>query len=838
MLPRSWMEAYINFLIRFRVPVLVVVTAITLFLGWHLKNMQVYTNFFDLYPPGHPYIQLYQQYRKMFGTANVLMIMIERKDGDIFNVDTINKINKATIQVMETSGVNPYQVRSLTHPKMRNIRITGAMITAYPIMYPAPPKTPEDVKPIKKAVYTNEGVHGFFVARDNTAALISAGFWEEGVDFRNLYNRLNTLKTEIESDGKHNAYIAGFPMLYSWIFSYKNAILWVISVTVVIILILLWFYFRTFTGVWVPLFSGLLSAMLALGLAGYYGFNLDPLVLVVLVLITARALSHSVQSMERYHEEYHRLEREYGDKANKMDAIMASYLSLFSPAIVSILADGFAILTLALAHIPLIQKLAYVSSFWVFTIFISVVTLHPIILYYIPPPPHDPKSGTRFSDKLYNAINRMMVSISQGNARYYVLGSFTVALVIGMYYSHDLKIGDVSINKALLHNDHPYNIAYDRINLKFVGASQLVILAEGKEPGVIKDPQILQTLEKFQRHMEQQSLVGGSITITTMARRLYQMFQEGIPKWAIIPDNPRDVGNIFYQFLNTVGSDDLDLFLDKNSQNATITVYYKDYNHETVVGSIANAQEFIDANPVENLDFRLAGGLLGILAAVNEEVDWSYKWNLILVMVTVFILSMLTYASVVGALIVMIPSIVAQPLSEAMMYWMGIDANINSLPVAAVGIGIGIDYGFYVLSRIVEEFQRFGDHERAIEEALMTTGRAIMFTGTTLTVSVIFWVFFPMKFQSEMAILLTLLLFFHVVGALAFIPGMVSLLKPRFPLPNKIMMMLLLAIFVPAGVLYYFDYANLGTLGILAVIVAIGEHWYATRHNIGMELRV
>jgi predicted RND superfamily exporter protein len=218
-------------------------------------------------------------------------------------------------------------------------------------------------------------------------------------------------------------------------------------------------------------------------------------------------------------------------------------------------------------------------------------------------------------------------------------------------------------------------------------------------------------------------------------------------------------------------------------------------------------------------------------------VEWSYKWNLILVMVTVFVLSMLTYASVVGALIVMIPSIVAQPLSEAVMYAMGVDANINSLPVAAVGIGIGIDYGYYVLSRIVEEFQRFGDHDKAIEEALMTTGRAIMFTGSTLTASVIFWIFFPMKFQSEMAILLTVLLFFHVVGALAFIPGIVSLLKPRFPLPNKVMTLLLFCIFVPAGALYYFDYANLLSLGALAVIVGIGEHLYATRHHIGMELR-
>jgi uncharacterized protein len=481
--------------------------------------------------------------------------------------------------------------------------------------------------------------------------------------------------------------------------------------------------------------------------------------------------------------------------------------------------------------------LAYVSSFWVFTISISVVTLHPIILYIIPPPPHDPKSGTRFSDRLYNTINRAMVSISQGNARTVVIASFSVALIIGMAYSRYLKIGDVSIGKALLYDDHPYNVSYDKVNQKFVGASQLVILAEGKEPGVIKDPQILQTLEKFQRHMEQQPLVGGSITVTTMARRLYQMFQEGIPKWAIIPDNPRDVGNIFYQFLNTIGADDLDTFLDKNSQNATITVYYKDYNHATVVGSIEKAKEFIDHNPVENVQFRLAGGLLGILAAVNEEVEWSYKWNLILVMVTVFILSVLTYASVVGALIVMIPSIVAQPLSEAIMYGMGIDANINSLPVAAVGIGIGIDYGYYVLSRIVEEFEKFGDHDRAIEEALMTTGRAIMFTGTTLTVSVIFWIFFPMKFQSEMAILLTLLLFFHVVGALAFIPGTVSLLKPRFPLPNKAMMIVLLAISVPAIILYYVGHTELITLGILALVVAAGEHLWATRRNIGMEMR-
>src|SRR5207245_10062267 len=145
---------------------------------------------------------------------------------------------------------------------------------------------------------------------------------------------------------------------------------------------------------------------------------------------------------------------------------------------------------------------------------------------------------------------------------------------------------------------------YDENNCGFSCASQLVNLAEGAKEVVIKDPDALKTWEKFQRFMEPEKLVGGSITIPTMGRRVYQMFQEGIPKWAIIPDNPRDVGNIFYQFLNTVGADDLDRFIDNNSQNATITVFYKDYNHQTVVASIDMARRLLEINPEETLQFR------------------------------------------------------------------------------------------------------------------------------------------------------------------------------------------------------------------------------------------
>jgi uncharacterized protein len=357
-----------------------------------------------------------------------------------------------------------------------------------------------------------------------------------------------------------------------------------------------------------------------------------------------------------------------------------------------------------------------------------------------------------------------------------------------VYYAHHLKIGDVSIGRALFYPQHPYNVAYDLVVEKgFVGVSALTIIAEGHEPGVFRQPESLTALEKFQRYMEHNNrLTGGSMSGADVIRQMYQMFEEGVPKWAILPGTTKDVGNMFSYFLLSAGAPALERFVDKELQNATITVYFKDYSYDTVTDALHGAREYIAANPMEKMDFRLAGGLFGVLAAINDEVEWSYRVNLMLVLLIVFVLSFLTYWSLAGALIVMIPSIVAQPLTEAIMYWTGIDMNINSLPIAAIGIGIGIDYGYYVLSRITEEYEHFADVDQAIEEALMTTGRAILFTGTTLTASVIFWLFFPMKFQAEMAILLALILFLHVVGALIFIPSMVSLFKPQFALTGGV----------------------------------------------------
>src|SRR5262250_2339936 len=402
MIPQRWIEAYLRFLLRYRGSVTIAIVIFTSVFAYSLTNMRLHTDFFDFYPkfrtfadaysdcraqgkgtvgcilpsiihPGpDPYIQIYTDFRRMFGSANILSVILEVKQGTIYNPETLQKLDRITKAIIGLKGVVPYQILSIAHPKVKTITAREGALQIRELFYPTVPKTQEDADRVKFAVYSTKGVRGIFTAVDDTAAVVHAGFWEEALDFRELYKDLTELKAQ-EDDANHTIYITGFPWLYTSVLQYAQQLLYVFALTFLTLAFLLYTYFRTWTGIWVPIVSGL-------GLAAVLGFNLDPLVLVIPIFLTARALSHSVQSMDRYHEEFYRLH-------DKQQAIIVSYSHLFQPAMSGIVADGIGLLVVAIAPIPLIQKVAIFASFWIVSIFISVVTLHPILLSYIDPPP-------------------------------------------------------------------------------------------------------------------------------------------------------------------------------------------------------------------------------------------------------------------------------------------------------------------------------------------------------------------------------------------------------------------------------------------------------------------
>src|SRR3989475_2928075 len=557
MFSRKTIEAYLFFLLRHRLAASLVVAAATVVLAaFMVVRMHVFTNFFDLYPPNHPYIKLYTQYRDMFGTANTLLLVVEVKNGTIFDDPaTVQKVDRITVELLhDIPGVNGEQVFSITHPKLKTTLTAGSGIKVVPLMYPRVPENKEDLEFLKMKVYTTEGVKGLFVSDDDKATLIVAGFWEEGFGRETLEAMWAKVQEIIarEQDANTKISVSGFPILYAYFLEIMPKMVNVLAASIVMILLILWVEFRSWQGVVIPAFSGTLSAVWGLGFGGFCNWlsqyvpwlpalSLDPLVLVIPLLISARAHSHSVQSMERYHEEYHRLR-------DRDQAIVKSYAEIYAPAMVSILADGLAILTLLVARIPIIEKLAILGSFWIISIFISVVTLHPITLSFTPPPAGEHVSGrsalerfmswmmmvaigwllwlydyipgwpvaamlgvtltglvvdlafgrplpgygdvgfaiARLTDvfgaffgQVYVAIERTLIWLASGSRRPGMAISLVSLLTFGLYFQHLLKVGDTTPGAALLYPNHPYNIAFGQVNEKFLGASQLVIIAEG-----------------------------------------------------------------------------------------------------------------------------------------------------------------------------------------------------------------------------------------------------------------------------------------------------------------------------------------------------------------------
>jgi predicted RND superfamily exporter protein len=821
MIPQTWIEAYLRFLLRRRRAVSVVVAALTLLLGYQLTNLHLRANFFDFYPRQHEYIRFYNEFRRMFGSANIMSVILEVTEGDIYTPETLQKLDRITKHMVYTRGVVPYQIASIAHPSIRGAVATVNGISIREIFYPDVPKTQADAERVRLSVAMNPGVRGVFVANDDTAAVVHTAFWEEEQDFAYLYDRMRELK-HTEEDARHRIHITGFPWLYTSVFRYVGELAVVLAATVAAICFLLYTYFRTWAGIWVPLFSGLLSTVWGLAFAAYLGFDLNPLMLVIPIFLTARALSHSVQSMDRYHEEYARL----GDKDQ---AIVASYSHLFAPAIAAIVTDGLALLIAAVTPIPLVQKMALFASFWVVSIFVSVVTLHPIILSYISPPAgaearawlHSSTEAAngfklaslaaagivvlvvvlitmgvvgrligglllaaalapywlRYAESLYAALTAFVIETTAGGRRWAIV-ILTIALAVMLpRWGWTLKVGDMSPGAALLFPAHPYNVAYDLLNDKFLGASQLIVMVDSLRPDGLKDSETLRAVQELGDHMRAAPGAQTTVSITDVIRMASRLWHDGDPKWATIPPEFREHTELLFVFMMS-GAGNSDRFVDRSARYASVTTLFNEHSHDTIMGAMSWAKRFEAAN--ETVRLRLAGGIFGILAAVNEAVEESYWLNLGMIFIVIFLCVNLTYGSWTAAAMLMIPVVLSQLAAEALMVWMHIDLNVNSLPVAAAGAGVGIDYGIYHFSRMIDAYDEFGELDRAVDEASATTGKAILFTASTMIAATIFWWLSALKFQAEMGMLLAVLMVFNTFGGLVVVPAFVKVLQPQF----------------------------------------------------------
>ncbi|MGE0679697.1 MAG: RND family transporter [Candidatus Binatia bacterium] len=766
-------EGYVAFIWRHRPFVLLVLLAVTGFWAYQAHKVEMYSQFADLLPQGHDYIRAYNQHRETFGGANIVTLVVQVKDGDIFNTETLKKIQYVTDQVDQINGVDHNQVASISHVKIRNVKtLPGGMVRSYPVLPVDVPTDPKELETLKFEMFNNDIVFNKYVSADGKAALVFAGFNEERLDYREIQREISRIRHEVE-DANTSLYVAGEPMLKGWVWYFTNELFLIFAFTGIFVILALIVYFRRTYGVVVPLIGATVQGIWGMGWVGFWGYNLDPLILVIPLLITARAVSHGVQMIERYFEEL-----EINQDQERAAFTCLNELAL--PGFTGVISDAGGIFVLSIATIPLIQKLAYYGSFWAFANIFCITHLMPILLSYFPKPQRTEHFVPHWMQVTLAFLGRLT---THQIGRWAILAANVVIVMFGIRIALSVPIGEQEAGSPLLWRDSHYNISARTINERFAGANQLVIYLEGERDHILKEPYVLATIEEMRRYMLEQPEAGDTRDLYSLARGLNRLYHYNDPRWQVIPPDLATTGNLIFVYEASAPISGVILeYTDLVYKNGQFVVFYKDVKGDTVREAIARARKFITEHPIEGVHMRLAGGFVGTTAALNEEIDRSEKEATLLVILTVYILVWGSYGSFVAANMVMLALIAAGVASYMYISFMGIGLNINSLPVTAVGMGIGVDYILYVVDRVRREVPLAGgDMLQGIKRTISTTGMAVTFTATTMIAGIIPWYFMSsLRFSAEMALLLAILLVTHWLSALTLTPAMFAIFRPKF----------------------------------------------------------
>ena len=749
---------------RHRAATLAVFAVITLFLGWFAAKTRVDASFDKQLPTDHEYIENFRKHRTQFGGANRVVIALVAQQGDIFTPDFFRTLKAVTDEAYYLPGADRAQVTSLFTPNVRYIEVVEEGLQGGNVIPAGFEPTPEGFEQVRQNI-VKSGRLGMLVANDYTGAAVIVSLQDTDpatgrpLDYARVAQALEqNIRAKYQTDAIR-VHIIGFAKVIGDITDGAQGVLIFFGIALVISALLLYYFSQSLMLTILPLLTSFCAVIWQFGILNLLGFGIDPLSILVPFLIFAIALSHATQMLRSF-----RYEINIGK--DEPAAARASFNNLFVPGCVAILTGTVGFSTIYLVHVPTIQELAITASLGVFLIIFTDRFLLPVLISYTKMP-EGFRRRVNFRRFALQPWWRRLTNLTTGRRSSVIIIVVSLALLaFGWVKSHEVKIGDLHAGVPELRQDSRYNRDTAVITGKFsIGVDVITVLAETAPNGVI-DYDVMALVDRFAWHMRNIEGVQSTTALTDYARTINAGWNEGSLKWRVIPRNAHALAQAVSPVETSTG------LLNNDGSVIPVMIYLHDHKAETIKRVIAAVKDFRSANPSDRVKFQLATGNIGVMAATNEVVAAAQTPMVLWVYAAVIVLCLLSFRSWRGALCVIVPLVVVSYLGYALKYYLNIGLKTSTLPVIALGVGIGVDYGIYLFSAIQERLEMGETFEDALCFAFGTMGTSVMFTGSALAVGVGTWAFSALKFQADMGILLSFLFFFNMLGAMLLMPAL------------------------------------------------------------------
>ncbi|MBK5002411.1 RND family transporter [Pseudomonas sp. S31] len=753
-------------LFNHRLPIVLVCLLVSLLLGYQALGLQLNAAYEKMIPGSHPYIVNYLENRKQIaGMGNTLRIAVEAKQGSIIDAQYLEALRNLNDELFLLPGVDRPYMKSLWAPAVRWTGVTEEGLDGGPVI----PDDYDGSRDILQQVRLNverSGEIGQLVASNFKSSIILLPLQERGtrIDYHALSQHLEALRDKYQNENIA-IHITGFAKVVGDLIDGLRQVLLFFAAAIVICTLVLYWYTRCLRSTLLVVLCSLVAVVWLLGLLPSLGYELDPYSVLVPFLVFAIGMSHGAQKMNG-------IMQDIGRGTHRLVAARYTFRRLFLAGLTALLADAVGFAVLMVIDIQVIQDLAVTASIGVAVLIFTNLVLLPILLSYTGVSPQAAQRSLKAERDEQDKHPLWAFLDLFTRRRWASLAVLAGALMgaLGLVVSLQLKIGDTDPGAPELRADSRYNLDNVFMVGNYAASSDLFIV-------MVKTPQYacahystLMAVDALERELRQLPGVEITSSLAGLAKQASVGMNEGSPKWYEVPRSQ--------EMLNAIITRAPREMFNQNCDLLTLYAYLKDHKADTLSSVVETVERFAAKHGSDEVRFLNAAGNAGIEAATNIVVKKANVQMLLLVYAAVTLLAFITFRSWRAVVCAVLPLMITSVLCEALMVWLNIGVKVATLPVIALGVGIGVDYALYVMTVTLARLRQGMSLSQAYYQALIFTGKVVVLTGVTLGIAVATWFWSPIKFQADMGILLAFMFVWNMLGALILLPALAYFLLP------------------------------------------------------------
>jgi uncharacterized protein len=757
-----------------RLAVVIICALLTMLLGWQATRLRLNASFEDMIPASHPYIAHYLQNRsELSGLGNAVRIAVEARDGTIYDAAYLATLQKISDEVFLLPGVDRAYMKSLWTPSTRWVGVTEEGMEGGPVIPNDYDGSAASVAQVRMNT-ERSGEIGQLVALDGRSSILYVPLLArdpqtgQQLDYVQFAARLEQLRAKYQGEGV-NLYITGFAKVVGDLIDGLKQVLLFFGAAIVIAAATLLWYTRCSRSTLLVVACSVVAVVWQLGILPMLGFGLDPYSVLVPFLVFAIGMSHGAQKMNG-------IMQDIGRGAHQVIAARYTFRRLFLAGLTALLCDAVGFAVLMIIDIKAIKDLAIVASIGVAALIFTNLILLPILLSYVGVSAQAAQrslrdeAGDALSDGARHPLWRFLDLFTRKRWAALALAVCGVLGAAGYAASLRLKIGDLDPGAPELRADSRYNRDNAFVVRHYAASSDVFAVMVKTPDGACSRLDILQKTDALEWELAQLPGVELTNSLALLNRRVITGMNEGSLKWYDLLQNQSSANMVTAGAPRGLYNDTCNLL--------TIYAYLRDHKADTLSRLVATVERFARDNDTQDVAFQLAAGSAGIEAATNIVVKDASHQMLYWVYAAVVLLCLITFRSWRAVVCAVVPLVLTSILCEALMVALGIGVKVATLPVIALGVGIGIDYALYVMSIMLARMRAGDSLSDAYYKALQFTGKVVLLTGVTLAIGVATWVLSPIKFQADMGLLLAFMFLWNMLGALILLPALAYFLLP------------------------------------------------------------